>query len=291
MAKKHESKLKKQGIVEIVDLGKAEHKPNVCKVIVDKLEVYKTLLKERIKLGEYLFFTEPNVGRPTQCFTCHKFGHISNQCTENNTCFKCGSTEHDGENCHEELKCINCGENHHSRSGKCREIITRKNIEIDKTKVKLGLTVYKNVETGYDRHETRSKSRFEEEIEEIKKSVINTMKYIAEPINENMVIISDNLNVLQEGIKRVDERVRIIENIEEKKIDDTANLLINILIDYHNKYHDKGQSSGTNAAIKGIVNKHITKISDIDKLDKHKNKRRSMGELFNSSLKKLSLKK
>ena len=117
------------------------------------------------------------------------------------------------------------------------------------------------------------------------------MKQIAEPINGNMVIISENLNVLQEGIKRVDERLRIIENIEEKKIDDTANLLINIFNDYHSKYHDKGQSSGANSAIKGIVNKHITKISDIDKLDKHKNKRRSMGELFNSSLKKLSLKK
>ncbi len=293
MCKKHESKLKQQGIIEIVDLGNTNHKPNVCKIIVDNKETYRTLLEEKIKLGEYTFYTEPNVGRPTQCFNCYKFNHIATQCTSRKVCFICGSLEHAGENCKEEPKCANCSEKHHSKSGKCREFIARKRLEIEKAKQKVGIGSESKSEIT-EKQENMAKRSFEKEIEEIKNSVINSMKQIVEPVNLNMGIISENMNVLQEGIKRVDERMKILESIEEKKIDDTANLLVNIFNDYHNKYHDKQGSSSSSiskSAIKGIVEKHVAKITDIDKIDKHKNKRRSMGELFNSSLKKLNLKK
>ncbi len=180
------------------------------------------------------------------------------------------------------------GDKHNSKSGRCKEVIKRKEEEINKVKIKLGILG----SNGKVEHLNQEKLKtFEAEIEGFKGTVLSAMREIVDPIMENVEILASNVNVVKEGIKSVSDRVKILEEIEDNKIDDTANLLVNILTDYHNKFHNSKSTTGAKSAIKSLVNDHVNNISDIKKIDSNNGRKRSLTDLFNRSLKKLTFKK
>ena len=79
-------------------------------------------LPDKIYLEGTVKEVRPHLPRPTQCYKCLEFGHVSRYC-ENDTarCFKCGSPDHDPRNtrCPNQEKCFNCKGEHHARSNKC----------------------------------------------------------------------------------------------------------------------------------------------------------------------------
>ncbi len=287
VAETHKNKLSPLGIIDIVDLGNEKYRLNICKMIVSDKTIYLRHLRERIRIGGYTFHTEPSVRRPTQCYNCLKFDHMASECKNPRICGKCGSQEHEETDCKSEPKCSNCKDKHHSKSGRCKEFIKRKEEEIDKVKRKLGITGNKNVEQPNQ----AILDTFEAQIEGYKGTVLNAMKDIVEPIKENMEILASNVNVVQDGKKAVSDRVKVLEEIEEKKIDDTTNLLVNILTDYHNKFHGSKNNAGAKSAVKGMVNEHINSISDIKSIDSKNGRKRSITDLFSQSIKKLTFKK
>ncbi|KFM71872.1 Hypothetical protein in type I retrotransposable element R1DM, partial [Stegodyphus mimosarum] len=58
---------------------------------------------ERFSLKEYL--------RPTQCYRCCQFRHISKQCRTEEACGHCGEIGHTHKQCDNNIqRCINCAE-------------------------------------------------------------------------------------------------------------------------------------------------------------------------------------
>ncbi|GBM40775.1 hypothetical protein AVEN_177907-1 [Araneus ventricosus] len=56
----------------------------------------------RLSLREFL--------RPTRCYKCNRFGHISTNCQQAESCPQCGEEGHKKAECTNEAKCINCTE-------------------------------------------------------------------------------------------------------------------------------------------------------------------------------------
>ena len=57
--------------------------------------------------------------KPTQCFRCQEFGHISTSCTKKQKCGKCAS-DHSTKDCNSlTIQCANCDAGHNSSSTKC----------------------------------------------------------------------------------------------------------------------------------------------------------------------------
>ena len=64
----------------------------------------------------------PFLPRPTQCYKCLKFGHVSKYCHSSiSRCYKCGSPDHDPRTakCENQEKCFNCNGEHHAKSNRC----------------------------------------------------------------------------------------------------------------------------------------------------------------------------
>ena len=62
------------------------------------------------------------IQKPTQCFKCWKFGHISTSCSPNSpsSCSKCSSTDHKFTDCNStSFLCINCKGNHCANDKSC----------------------------------------------------------------------------------------------------------------------------------------------------------------------------
>ncbi|GBN68075.1 hypothetical protein AVEN_275503-1 [Araneus ventricosus] len=48
--------------------------------------------------------------RPTKCYKCNRFGHISTKCPNQEACPRCGEEGHKRDDCSNDAKCINCSE-------------------------------------------------------------------------------------------------------------------------------------------------------------------------------------
>ena len=107
--------------VEEVQLTKVLRK-NKKNLDILRIKFSGDRLPEKIYLEGTIKEVRPHLPRPTQCYKCLEFGHVSRYC-ENDTarCFKCGSPDHDPRNtrCPNQEKCYNCKGEHHARSNKC----------------------------------------------------------------------------------------------------------------------------------------------------------------------------
>jgi hypothetical protein len=71
-------------------------------------------LKRGISIKGEFFYPEkytPELN-VTQCFKCHKFGHLAKHCNSKQKCGNCREEKHDTANCTNEAKCVGCGGRH-----------------------------------------------------------------------------------------------------------------------------------------------------------------------------------
>lgn len=100
--------LKPQGVTKV---------RRIMKKINDKLEKTAALeltmdspnMPASIKIAYTQVPTRPYYPRPTRCFQCLKFGHISKMCKSEKRCFNCSQAFH-GESCDNAPRCINCAD-------------------------------------------------------------------------------------------------------------------------------------------------------------------------------------
>lgn len=94
---------------------------------------------EYLTIGCLKLKVRPYIPAPMRCFTCHKFGHISKGCPNQNApkCYNCCEDKHiqtRDEKCAKPQKCMNCGSNeHNSYNRSCPEL--KRQIEIQTIKV------------------------------------------------------------------------------------------------------------------------------------------------------------
>ncbi|GBN91926.1 hypothetical protein AVEN_235976-1 [Araneus ventricosus] len=77
-------------------------------VLETEPEALRKLLKARKVALEWTRLTVREFLRPTKCYKCCRYGHISINCKEEETCPRCGNTGHKRADCDKEEKCVNC---------------------------------------------------------------------------------------------------------------------------------------------------------------------------------------
>lgn len=80
---------------------------------------------KNVKAAYLSLEVRPFVPKPTQCFGCGKFGHVSKYCkAEIKPCMNCTSINHSDTKevkCNQQPRCINCNETHHTLNrSQCR---------------------------------------------------------------------------------------------------------------------------------------------------------------------------
>src|SRR5579863_7633401 len=78
-----------------------------------------TIDLQRFRISEY----KP---RPTRCFKCQRFGHISTSCRGSSRCLQCGSSDH--QQCNEQPRCPNCKGPHKASDRTCKVYTAEKSL-------------------------------------------------------------------------------------------------------------------------------------------------------------------
>ncbi|GBN03979.1 hypothetical protein AVEN_20944-1 [Araneus ventricosus] len=73
-------------------------------------KAFHSLLRRRKIYFEWHMLSLREFLRPTRCYKCNRFGHISTNCQNAETCPQCGEEGHKQPDCKSEAKCINCTE-------------------------------------------------------------------------------------------------------------------------------------------------------------------------------------
>ncbi|GBN35897.1 hypothetical protein AVEN_131880-1 [Araneus ventricosus] len=79
-------------------------------VLETEPEALRQLLKVRKIALEWSRLTVREFRRPTKCYKCCRYGHISTNCKEEETCPRCGENGHKRADCDKEVNCINCAD-------------------------------------------------------------------------------------------------------------------------------------------------------------------------------------
>ncbi|GBN91933.1 hypothetical protein AVEN_235983-1 [Araneus ventricosus] len=75
-----------------------EVRPKAFRPLLRKKKIYHEW--QRLSIREFL--------RPTRCYKCNHFGHISSNCSANENCPNCGQEGHKMADCSQAPRCINC---------------------------------------------------------------------------------------------------------------------------------------------------------------------------------------
>ena len=108
----------------------------------------QSLLSYKIKIENYIRYP-----RPTQCFKCQKFHHVSKHCHLEAKCVKCAGS-HPYTQCtkskEEDPKCVNCGENHTANYRGCSYFTKniKPNFKPQKIVNKMFPKTYPNIESN-----------------------------------------------------------------------------------------------------------------------------------------------
>ncbi|GBN59800.1 hypothetical protein AVEN_211748-1 [Araneus ventricosus] len=79
-------------------------------VIETQTKTFHSLLRRKTIFFEWHRLSIREFLRPTRCYKCNRFGHISTNCQHTETCPHCGEEGHKKPKCKNEAKCINCTE-------------------------------------------------------------------------------------------------------------------------------------------------------------------------------------
>lgn len=126
-----------------------------------------------IKIGFLRIATRPYYPRPTRCFKCLQYGHISKTCNEDKRCFNCSEVFH-GDDCDRDTKCLNCidQEEKQHRPGSFKCPVWQKENKIIRLRVDQNLSfreakqkVEKSESTSYaDAAKKNLEQKFEDEL-------------------------------------------------------------------------------------------------------------------------------
>ena len=84
-------------------------------------------LPEFIDLDHVRLWVKPFKYRPTQCYKCFEYGHVSDSCSNTEKCYIC-SSEHSRDNCSGEKYCFHCEGNHSPNWRNCPQYLLQKEI-------------------------------------------------------------------------------------------------------------------------------------------------------------------
>ncbi|GBM60790.1 hypothetical protein AVEN_125453-1 [Araneus ventricosus] len=79
-------------------------------VIEVQPKTFHSLLRRKKVFFEWNRLSLREFIRPTRCYKCNRFGHISTNCQQAESCPQCGEEGHKKAECTNEAKCINCTE-------------------------------------------------------------------------------------------------------------------------------------------------------------------------------------
>ena len=105
---------------------------------------YRCNPPELVYIGYKPHKTKLFIPKPTRCFKCQRFGHISSSCKSGLRCAHCAGT-HEYSNCPDlqkpiderTAKCANCGQNHSAAFKNCNSYNLAKQITLIKTQEKI----------------------------------------------------------------------------------------------------------------------------------------------------------
>lgn len=86
-----------------------------------------TNLPKQVVINSCIFSVEPYIYPVIQCYTCLRYGHMSQQCKGKARCRDCGES-HEGE-CPIITKCVHCGDDHPAISKNCPEYKKQRQIK------------------------------------------------------------------------------------------------------------------------------------------------------------------
>lgn len=88
-------------------------------------------IPSKVRINFCIFPVEPWIYPVVKCFSCLRFGHVSEQCKGKLRCSRCGTDGHNHANCLAETTlCIHCNSSsHHSNSKKCPAYTRQYNIK------------------------------------------------------------------------------------------------------------------------------------------------------------------
>lgn len=127
------TELAQQKVIEAKRITKIVSKNETSNTPIIILTFNATSPPEHIKLGLLRVRVKRFIPKPTLCFKCFRYGHISVNCKDATTCGRC-SEEHQTEVCKNEKYCKNCKHNDHGPLNKGCPVYIKEQ-EIIKTKI------------------------------------------------------------------------------------------------------------------------------------------------------------
>ncbi|GBN68083.1 hypothetical protein AVEN_275510-1 [Araneus ventricosus] len=89
---------------------KSKMKDKMHWVIQTDPKTFKAIMRTKKVYFEWARLSIREFLRPTKCYKCNRYGHISTKCQHEETCPRCGEEGHKRDTCTKEAKCINCSE-------------------------------------------------------------------------------------------------------------------------------------------------------------------------------------
>lgn len=136
------SELKSQGVTDVYRFS-TKRNGELFKTSSNFLKFNLQVLPEFIKIAFMKKRIEPYVELPTQCFKCHRLGHIAARCKIE--LWKCGCYKHDGLSFKNPPLCANCGEGYESNNRNCPAYQKEKEVQRIIAYQKLSCTDAKNL--------------------------------------------------------------------------------------------------------------------------------------------------
>lgn len=192
------SELENQNVIKVKHISRSNGDKQRTNTGVVILTFSTTTPPDRVVIGWRVCRTEKYYPRPTQCFRCYAFNHISKYCKNETRCRVCSKVAHkDDDECSKELMCINCKEKHAPTDKKCPVYLTEQSI----VKIKIDQNVsyqaarrmvesrtnkdsYANKTSDLDKTIANERTKWEKEMESKLKYISEKMEQLAKKENE-----------------------------------------------------------------------------------------------------------
>ncbi|XP_055590314.1 uncharacterized protein LOC129759678 [Uranotaenia lowii] len=198
--------LKDQNVVAVYRIKRKE-KENLVNTPALVLTVDSKCPPEYIKLGWMKCRTRKYYPRPTRCFTCLQFGHISAECKADKICQNCAGPFH--EKCNQPAKCACCQEDHPTLSNECSKMKEEQLI----VKVKID----RNISFLEARRITKEQQKQPETYATATKNNDNSNYLMLLKRMERLEhIVSEQSRLLEEKDRIIEDQKTTIKNLKEE---------------------------------------------------------------------------
>ncbi|XP_062545232.1 uncharacterized protein LOC134211883 [Armigeres subalbatus] len=201
--------LSTQGVTEVKHISRmSDDKKTKFNTGVVILTFSQPSPPEKLKIGYRVCRTEKYYPRPTQCYRCYEYQHISKFCKKEERCRTCGEKAHlESDECSKEIKCINCDDNHISTSKACP--IFRQEQQIIKIKTDKNISYTAARKQLINNNEKPSYAKVTGDVQTI---VENARKQWEKELEEKMSFISEKMKVISERMEALNEKEANIKN-------------------------------------------------------------------------------